>query len=77
MEKTPEKAKVVIDIYNIPKSGMIKSKRISRLPIITAVDAVFDMWEGNVTKLYIPKEDIPGYNLGKLAPKFKVKIEKY
>jgi len=77
MEKKAEKAKFVVDIYNIPKKYNVKNKRILRLPTISAADAVWDMWEGRVTKLYVPKGGIPGYPLEQYASKFKVKIEKY
>jgi hypothetical protein len=77
MEKTREKAKLVVSIYDIPKRGRIRNRRLLKLPVVSAVDAVFDIWEGKVNKLYIPQGGVPGYDFDKFASKYNVKIETY
>lgn len=80
MDKTQPTKKVVsavvVDIYNIPKKTE-ENKKINNLPIISAPDAIWAVWNREVNKLYVPAGGIPGYNIEMVASKYGVKIEKY
>ena len=77
MEKTKQKEAIVADIYNIPNKKSFRNRKMWKLPIISAKDAVFDIWENNYKKLYVPKDGIPGYDLERQCLKSGVKFERY